>query len=201
MRARRLAWPAAVLAVASLHGLAAWTTPPRVPLDAVPDHLGERVRVAGRVRDVVPLESATIVEVTDGTLYLPALLRGELPRPVEPGDEVRLAGIVRLHEGAHELQGRADDLVVLETRGRPLDPATVAATPRRFADAPVRVRGLVEGEPGAWRVADEEASLALEPDPDEPPLRPGIVVVAEGPLTYDPTAARYRLEDATWRRP
>lgn len=201
MRARRLAWPVAVLAVAALHGLAAWTTPPPIPLEAIPDHLGERVRVAGRVRDVEPLETATIVEFTDGGLYVPALLRGELDRPVEPGDEARLVGLVRLHEGAHEIQGRADDLQVLETRDRPLDPATVAETPRRFAGAPVRVRGFVDGEPGAWRLADGDAALALHPDPDAPRLRSDILVVAHGTLRYDASEARYALEDARWRRP
>lgn len=197
--ARTLAWPAAVAAVALLHGLAAWTSPPSVPLSEVPDHLGERVVVGGRLRDVQPLDGARLVEVTDGRVYLPALLRGTPDRPLEPGDEVTLAGVVGLHRGTHQVTGRAGDVTVHATRGTPLDPSTVAETPRRFVDTPIRVAGRLEGEAGAWRLADARARLPLEPQDGEA-LRAGIEVVAQGVLGYDPADARYVLEEASWRR-
>lgn len=199
MRARTLAWPAAILAVAGLHGLAAWKAPPTVALPEVRDHVGERVRVGGRLRDVRILDGARLVEVTDGDVYLPALLRGEPDRPLEPGDEVRLVGIVGLHEGAHELRGRAGDVTVLETRGRPLSPGTVARNPRRFAGTPVRVDGWIEGGPEAWRLSGKGASLALEPE-NGTGLREDLRVLARGTLAYRPSEAHYVLEEATWRR-
>lgn len=199
VKARTLAWPAAVAAVAGLHALAAWNAPPRVALDEVPDHLGERVLVGGRLRDVTPLDGAALVEVTDGSVYLPALLRGDPDEPVEPGDEARLEGIVDLYRGTHELRGRAQDLVVLETRDRPLSPSTVADDPRRFAGTPIRVEGWAVPHEERWLVEDPDAALAWEPE-DPADLEPGARVVTAGTLAYDPASARYVLEDATWRR-
>lgn len=199
MRARTLAWPAALLAVALLHGLAAWKAPPTVPLPEVRDHVGERVAVAGRLRDVRVLDDARLVEVADDTVYLPALLRGEPDRPLEPGDEARLVGIVGLHQGAHELRGRSDDVTVLETRDRPLSPGAVSRHPHRLAGTPVHVAGWVEGSPDGWRLARDGSSLALEPA-NGTGLREDMEVVAHGTLTYRPSEARYVLEDARWRR-
>lgn len=199
MRPRKLAWPAAVAAVAALHALAAWTTPPRVPLADVPDHLGDRVQVEGRVRDVRPLDGALLLELTDGDVYLPALLRGDGHAPVEPGDHGRVTGTVELYHGTHEVTGRARDLTVLETRDRPLDPSTVALEPRRYLGTPLQVEGRVQGGEGSWRIADGDAALGLEPA-DPRGLSTGIRVVAEGELGYRTADAAYALEDAAWHR-
>ena len=194
-----------VLGIGMLYGVSLLTVPPTVPLDQVARYEGLTVRTRGFVTDVSGTEDGYMfvrLAANQTSLLLFVTPSDELGivKSLNYGDEVMVEGRVQVYQGDYELVTAEGAIApVNATVNRIVFLPQLAGEPEGFEGARIRVAGTIDDlyasvlyltdGTGTYRLRVRPGSGALV----VAELQEGERVIAEGILTYDPTALRYEL--------